>query len=158
MLEHRSLCSSLIHHGPFIQLNDQSRVLQFAAHTFEISIGDIFATLLYGGYICIPSEHDKMNDLSGAMQRLKADHVSLMATVAGYLQPEDVPSLKVLVVAREPRTKKVIETWADRVNLINMYGPAECAIYCIGKAEIKRDDDSSNIGKGCRSTGLDYRP
>jgi aryl carrier-like protein len=42
----------------------------------------------------------------------------------------------------------VIETWADHVNLINMYGPAECTIYCIGKAEIKSNDQCSTIGKG----------
>jgi len=148
VIEHQSLCSSLLEHGSFIRLDHSSRVLQFAAHTFDISIGDIFATLIYGGCICIPSEYDKMNDLSGAIQRLNANHISLTATVAGYLQPEDVPGLKILVVAGEPMTKKVIETWADHVNLVNMYGPAECTIYCIGKAEIKRDNHPSDIGKG----------
>jgi amino acid adenylation domain-containing protein len=148
VIEHTSLCSSILEHGSFIRLNDQSRVLQFAAHTFDISIGDIFATLIYGGCVCIPSEHDKMNNLSGAIQTLKANHVSLTATVAGYLQPEDVPGLKVLVVAGEPMTRKVMKIWAERVNLINMYGPAECTIYCIGKAEIKREDQCSDIGKG----------
>ena len=33
-----------------------------------------------------------------------------------------------------------------------MYGPAECTIYCIRKAAIKRDDPCSNIGKGVGST------
>jgi non-ribosomal peptide synthetase component F len=43
-LEHSALCSSVLAHGSFIQLGTHSRVLQFAAHTFDISIGDIFAT------------------------------------------------------------------------------------------------------------------
>jgi non-ribosomal peptide synthetase component F len=43
-------------------------------------------------------------------------------------------------------TKKVIET--DYINLINIYGPAECMIYYIGKVGIKSNDSCSNIGKG----------
>jgi len=148
VIEHTSLSSSIIEHGSFIRLSPESRVLAFAAHSFDISIGDIFATLVHGGCICIPSEHEKMNNLSGAFNSLRANHVSLTATIAGYLQPEDVPGLKVLVVAGEPITKKVIETWADHVNLINMYGPAECTIYCIGKAEIKGGNHCSDIGQG----------
>lgn len=148
VLEHSALCSSVLTHGSFIKLGTHSRVLQFAAYTFDISIGDIFATLIHGGCVCIPSEHDKMNNLSGAIQSFKANHVSLTATVASYLQPEDVPSLKVLVVAGEPMTRMVIEHWANHVTLINMYGPAECTVYCIGKGGINREEDCSNIGKG----------
>jgi amino acid adenylation domain-containing protein len=152
VLEHSALCSSILAHGSFIQLGTHSRVLQFAAHTFDISIGDIFATLIHGGCICIPSEHDRVNNLSGAIQSLKANHVSLTATVASHLQPEEVPCLKFLVVAGEPMTRTVIENWADHVTLINMYGPAECTVYCIGKYGINKEDDCTDIGKGVGAT------
>lgn len=148
VLEHSALCSSLLAHGSFIQLGTHSRVLQFAAHTFDISIGDIFGTLVHGGCVCIPSEYDRMNNLSGAIQHFRANHISLTTTVASYLQPEDVPSLKVLVVAGEPMTKTVVEQWAASITLINMYGPAECTVYCIGKFGIHREDNYTNIGKG----------
>lgn len=148
VLEHKALCFSIREHGAFIRLGVDSRVLQFAAHTFDISIGDIFATLVHGGCVCIPSEDDRMNNLAGAMQAMNVNHVSLTTTVASYLPPEDVPSLKILVVAGEAMTRKVVEKWADHVTLINMYGPAECTIYCIGKADICRGGRPSNIGRG----------
>lgn len=152
VVEHSALCSSLLAHGSYIKLGTHSRVLQFAAYTFDISIGDMFATLVHGGCVCIPSEHDRMNNLSGAIQSLEANHVSLTTTVASYLQPKDVPSLKVLIVAGEAMTKTVIERWAGHVTLINMYGPAECTIYCIGKFGINREDDCTNIGRGVGAT------
>ncbi|KAI0123655.1 hypothetical protein BJ170DRAFT_586415 [Xylariales sp. AK1849] len=152
MLEHRTFCSSALAHGFFTRLSRGSRVLQFAAHTFDISIGDIFATLIHGGCVCIPSEHDRLNDLGGAIRSLKVNHVSLTTTVASHLRPEEVTELKTLVVAGEAMSKDIIDTWADQVVLVDMYGPAECTVYCIGKADIKRHDHPSNIGRGVGAT------
>lgn len=148
VLEHMAACTSAREHGRVIGLNDHSRVLQFAAYTFDISISDIFVTLIYGGCVCIPSEHDKMNNLSGAIRSLNANQACLTSTVASYLHPEDVAGLKVLVVAGESMTREVVERWADHVALINMYGPAECTIYCIGKPDIQRNDQPNIIGNG----------
>ncbi|MCJ1364193.1 hypothetical protein MMC16_003302 [Acarospora aff. strigata] len=148
ILQHMAVCTSAREHGAVIKLSSQSRVLQFAAYTFDISLSDIFVTLVYGGCVCIPSEHDRMNDLVGVIQSMNVNQACLTSTVATYLKPEDVNSLEVLVVAGEPMTKEIVERWADRVALINMYGPAECTIYCIGKSNIQRDDDPSIIGRG----------
>ena len=148
VIEHEAVCTSAREHGRKIKLNTSSRVLQFAAYTFDISFSDIFVTLIYGGCVCIPSEHDRMNNLVGAMQSMRVNQACLTATVASQLRPEDVPSLKVLVVAGEPMTKEVVETWAEHVALINMYGPAECTVYCIGQPDIRREDDHTIIGRG----------
>ncbi|MCJ1378045.1 hypothetical protein MMC17_001141 [Xylographa soralifera] len=148
VIEHKAVCTSAREHGRKIKLNTSSRVLQFAAYTFDISFSDIFVTLIYGGCVCIPSEHDRMNNLVGAIQSMKANQVCLTSTVASQLQPEDVQSLKVLVVAGEPMTKEVVERWAEHVALINMYGPAECTIYCIGQPDIRREDSPTIIGRG----------
>ncbi|MCJ1390874.1 hypothetical protein MMC18_003735 [Xylographa bjoerkii] len=148
VIEHQAVCTSAREHGRMIKLNTSSRVLQFAAYTFDISFSDIFVTLIYGGCICIPSEHDRMNNLAGAIQSMKVNQACLTSTVASQLKPEDVQSLKVLVVAGEPMTREAVECWAEHVTLINMYGPAECTIYCIGKPDLKRGDNHNIIGHG----------
>ncbi|KAK6068790.1 NRPS protein [Seiridium cupressi] len=112
------------------------------------SIGDIFATLIHGGCVCIPSEHDMMNNLGGAIRSLRANQVSLTTSLASHLRPEEVPELKTLIIAGEAISKDIIEAWADHVSLINTYGPAECTVYCTGKANIERCDHPSNIGRG----------
>jgi amino acid adenylation domain-containing protein len=148
VLEHRAFCSSALAHGAFIQLGVQSRVLQFAAYTVDICLGDIFATLIHGGCICIPSEHDRMNKLSAAMEIMKVNHANLTPTVASQIQPQDVSTLKVLVAAGEMLTRHVVEQWTKHVKLINMYGPAECSVYCVGNANITIETLGTNIGKG----------
>ena len=152
VLEHQGVCTSGTAHGKLLGLNSKSRVLQFAAYTFDISIGDIFATLMHGGCVCVPSDYERMNDLAGAMNAMQVNQASLTPTLVKYMDPEETPGLEVLTVAGECMPREVIEKWAHRVRLMNMYGPAECTIYCAGKRDIQRGDQPENIGKGvgCR--------
>jgi acyl-coenzyme A synthetase/AMP-(fatty) acid ligase len=94
-----------------------------------------------------------MNNLKGAIQSLGANQLSLTPTVASYLRPEELPNVTVLAVAGEVMTKEVVKIWANHVNLVNIYGPAECAVYSAGKAGFQSQEDPSNIGwaAGCLS-------
>ncbi|GFG01217.1 nonribosomal peptide synthetase 1 [Aspergillus udagawae] len=153
VVEHKAFCSGALAWGPLLKRNEQSRVLQFASYSFDVSLGDIFSTLIFGGCVCIPSEYDRMNNLKGAIQSLGANQLSLTPTVASYLRPEELPNVTVLAVAGEVMTKEVVKIWANHVNLVNIYGPAECAVYSAGKAGFQSQEDPSNIGwaAGCLS-------
>ncbi|KAL9622385.1 MAG: hypothetical protein Q9160_003228 [Pyrenula sp. 1 TL-2023] len=151
VLEHAAVCTSAHEHGTFIGLGPHSRVLQFANYTFDISLSDIFVTLMFGGTVCIPSETERMNDLAGSMRALKATSACLTSTVASQLNPEDVKDLKVLIQAGETMTREIVERWGDRVTLINMYGPGECSIYSSGQRAIKPTDHAGVIGKALGS-------
>ena len=140
VIEYRMLSSSLTEHGAFIGLGVHSRVLQFAAHPFDISIGDICATLVHGGCICIPSEDERMNNLAGSMVAMNVNHANLTPTVAAQLELGETPSLKTIVLAGEAMQRKIVEDWAEKVTLINMYGPAEATVYCIGIADIRHNN------------------
>lgn len=148
VIEHEAICTSALTHGKFMHFGPTSRVLQFAAFTFDISISDIFTTLLHGGCICIPSEHERINDLPSAIESLRVNQACLTATVAQILEPLTVPGLRILAVSGEPLTDQVVRKWAEHVFLINMYGPAECTIYATGRADISSAVASSDIGQG----------
>lgn len=153
VLEHQAFCSSALAHGSFWGLGPHSRVLQFAAHTFDVSIGDMFATLIHGGCVCIPSDHDRMNNLAVAINALNINHANLTPTVSAYMSPEEVPGLKLLANVGEALSKTVMERWAGHVELYNMYGPAECTIYSIIKGNIQQHQDPNNIGAGVGAKG-----
>ena len=123
---HKAWCTNTLAHGAAELITSQSRCLQFSAYTFDISISDIFTTLAFGGCICIPSESERMNDLAGAMTRMKVNQAALTPTVAQFLRPEAVPDLEVLKIGGEAMTPQFVQLWADKVRLMNSYGPAEC--------------------------------
>ncbi|KAK8015924.1 Phenylalanine racemase (ATP-hydrolyzing) [Apiospora marii] len=142
---HSAASTNILAHGPRETNSSESRVLAFSAFTFDISITDIFTTLSFGGTLCVPSDHEKMNDLTGAIRRMHVNHLVTTPTVAQFLDPETVPTLQVLVTGGEAMTDEFIELWADRIRLFNSYGPAECTSRA-SSAKKSRGDKGSVIG------------
>ena len=128
--EHGAICTHAITHGKAMGYHG-ARVLQFAAHTFDVAIIDIFTTLIFGGAICIPSEEDRRNDIVGAINNMGADYAILTPSFAGLIDPSEVPTLRTLAIGGEPLPQDHIERWAEKVSLIQIYGPAEVGICLI---------------------------
>ncbi|KAI9729802.1 MAG: hypothetical protein M1818_008379 [Claussenomyces sp. TS43310] len=152
VLEHEALCTSAREHGELMRIGPGSRVLQFAAYTFDVSIGDIFTTLMRGGCVCVPSEEERMNDMAGVINRMQINQAYLTASVADILSPADVPDLKILSVGGEAVKNGTVQTWAGKVLLINIYGPAECTIWCAGKPGLDLSSHPGDIGYGIGAT------
>lgn len=146
IMEHGAFATGARSHAPALQINHNARVLQFAAYTYDVSMGEIFSTLMHGGTVCVPSEEDRLSNLAAAINSLSANWLFLTPTVASLLQPDSVPSLRHLVLGGEHATTANFQTWADHVHLTNSYGPAECAIWTNCAPGVQRNSDPSNIG------------
>ena len=151
VVEHGSLCTSSKAHGTNRKVGPHTRLLQFAAYTFDVSVADIFTTLQRGGCICVPSEDERTNDLAGAINRMNVNYGFLTPTVAGLLNPRDVPGLRRLILGGEMLTQDNIHTWAPVVDLIISYGMAECSIHCVDAVPLTVQSNPANLGhsSGC---------
>ncbi|KAK9772944.1 putative Nonribosomal peptide synthase [Seiridium cardinale] len=159
IIEHGAMLKSWKAHGPVFGLCEGSRVLQFAAYTFDVSVAEILSTLMSGGCICIPSQSERVNNLAAAINRLGANWAFLTPTVASLLKPEEVPCLKTLLLGGEHATRDNFQTWAPSLRLINTYGPSECSIWTTCALNISPDSDPANLGRhvGCNMWVVDSR-
>ncbi|EER26815.1 peptide synthetase, putative [Coccidioides posadasii C735 delta SOWgp] len=148
MIEHRALCTAVSALASPMRITSTSRVLQFAAYIFDLSFGDIFVTLSQGGCICVPSEHERVNDLVGAILRMDVNTACLIPSVARILHPEQVPGLQTLLLGGEALLQENLERWADKVVLNAMYGPSECTVWCTSQTDLRVDSLANNIGRG----------
>lgn len=148
IMPHASICASIKHHSAAFGMGPHSRTLQFGAHTFDLSIGEIFSTLSAGGCICVPSEQERLEDLAGAITRLRANTLLVVPTVLNLLSPPDVPTLETVVLAGEPIPQETVARWADKAELHCAYGPSETAVWCSGNLGVSTDADAANIGRG----------
>ncbi|KAI4261238.1 MAG: hypothetical protein L6R42_003561 [Xanthoria sp. 1 TBL-2021] len=144
--EHASVCTSAIAHGNALHVTSESRVFQYAAFTFDVSMMDIFTTLIHGGCVCIPSEEDHRGLFTTVMNRMRVNWVLFTPSVASLIKPEDVPSLQTLVYSGEVVKQENVSRWVDKVRLFNCYGPAGCGACAIGEF-IHRDARPANIGR-----------
>lgn len=164
IIEHGSVTTSALANSEALFLRPSSRVLQFASYTFDASIMEILWTLLVGGCICVPSEEDKMNNLPGVIRKMGVTWACLTPSVASTLSPQKVPSLKVIASGGEAMPMGYLSKWADKVAIVNAYGPTECSV--VAATGIKSDEqgnkingDSASIGtaKGGRAWIIDSR-
>lgn len=151
VLEHRGIATNAEYSGPKLGYEKDSRVLQFASHTFDNSIAEIFTTLTRGGCVCVPSDHERLNDLAGAINRYGVTMADITPTVACLLQPADVPTLKTLALGGEAVTTTCVDMWRDFVSLQCCYGPSECSVNSTYSGDIAQPGKATNIGRAIGS-------
>ncbi|KAL2183691.1 non-ribosomal peptide synthetase [Thermothelomyces heterothallicus CBS 203.75] len=148
IIEHRAYCSGARRHAPALRFDDTCRVLQFAAHTFDASIVEIMTTLMVGGCVCIPDEHERLNDLAGAMNRMRVNFAVLTPSFVNFLTPAAVPGLRRLVLAGEAMSRSHVATWSH-LELVNGYGPAECSVAALANSSVGPETEPTDIGFPC---------
>lgn len=131
-LEHGAVCTALLELGIAFGLERNTRVLQFCSYTFDISVVEIFGTLLHGGCICMPSEEERLVGLGRVIGLMDVETAFLTPTILNLLQPEETP-LQTLILVGEAHSRSHIDKWAKKLRLLNGYGPTEaCVIACSG--------------------------
>lgn len=149
VLTHSAISSSAVHLGKFYQIQNDMRVLQFSSFTFDMSLKEIFITLIHGGCICIPTEYNRLNNLSLAAGDMAIDVAFLTPTIASLMHPEECPSLKILCIGGEMLTRDITNTWAERVSIFNSYGSTEtCMDISATVVPFGRTADLGDIGRG----------
>ncbi|KAI9150478.1 Nonribosomal peptide synthase atnA [Paramyrothecium foliicola] len=146
VLEHRGIATNAEYSGRLLGYEEDSRVLQFASYTFDNSLAEMFTTLMRGGCVCVPSDHERLNDLAGAINRLQVTFADITPTVATFLQPKEVPTLKTLALGGEAVTVKCVDIWREFVALKCCYGPSECSVNSTYSGEIDKPGKATNIG------------
>ncbi|KAL4951400.1 hypothetical protein BDW69DRAFT_186434 [Aspergillus filifer] len=147
VLQHGAIVSSMVKgHGSFYAGPD-TRALQFSAFNFDISIAEIFTTLSFGGCVCVISEDDRVSRLAEAMEEAAVNFAILTPTIASLFKPEQVPSLRKMLLVGEALRPEVAEPWIpSHVELYNAYGPAESSILTTYSARITDAAQAPNIG------------
>ncbi|EGE01737.1 lysergyl peptide synthetase [Trichophyton equinum CBS 127.97] len=149
MIEHASFCLNSISSSNAHNLDHSSRVLQFASYAFDVSIHENLTPLILGGCVCIPSESQRVNQLKDAIVGLGVNWMELTPSVARLLRPEDIPSVKTLVLGGEAMLPADISMWRDKVRLVCAYGPAECTVV---STVLSDDCQPGNIGRSYAGT------
>lgn len=153
IIPHRALATSAVRQAGTLRIGPQSRVLQFASFAFDAAISEILMTLIQRGCVCIPSEKQRQQELPRAACELGANWACLTPSVARTLHPTDFPTLRTLVLVGEAVASKEVQVWSPTVDLIVGYGPAECAVACIGTGiRCQSGTEEAILGRsfGCR--------
>ncbi|KAK2757240.1 NRPS [Arachnomyces sp. PD_36] len=145
LIEHRAYSSSAIVHGPRLLITSESRVLQFAAHTFDASLAESLSPFMHGACVCVPDEASRLNDIVGAIKQLCANYASLTPSFIEFLSPSEVPEIQTLILAGESMSESHRAKWS-KINLVNGFGPSETAVTAAINSKVTDTTDCKDIG------------
>lgn len=149
-ITHISVSSAIRGHAEVLRFSTGpgSRNLNFTAYVSDVNMPEIATTLAVGSCVCVPSEWERMNDIAGAMERLKVNWAFFTPSVAALIDPNTVPTLRTLVFGGETATPQLLNAWCPRLHLINSFGPAECTVWTHANPHAHEEDLGNNIGFG----------
>ena len=128
---HRGLVPMLDAQIDAFELGPDSRTLWVLSPQFDASISDLGTILLAGGTLCIPhapmGAHPRLLEASLAHFRVTA--VDLPPSLLPHLSLDALPDcLRTVIIGGEVCAPAVARRWAERVRLINVYGPTEATV------------------------------
>jgi amino acid adenylation domain-containing protein len=151
IITHQNHVTALLHQTSMLGLGAESRIYDFSAYSFDISIFNTFAALTLGGCLCVPSERQRRNEVAQSMTSFAATFVYLTPTVARQLSPDETPTLETLAFIGEALHTRDVNPWWGKMRVVNTYGPSECTTASTVNPKPSTPADATSIGSG---TGL----
>ena len=153
MVEHGGLCNLAEAQIRAFGVQPDSRVLQFAAFSFDASVSEVFTTLLTGATLWLAKKECLMAgpELIDLFREGAINIVTLPPTVLSALPEDRFPSLRTVVAAGETCSADIVRRWAAGRRFLNAYGPTEVTV-CATIAEVIDENSRPSIGRPIANT------
>ncbi|MEC1262571.1 non-ribosomal peptide synthetase [Bacillus swezeyi] len=150
MVEHRGVAHTLQWRSAFYEFNDNETALQLSSFSFDAFVTSMFAPLISGAKIVIPTE-EEAKDILAIKQYLAhygITHMNLVPilyrTLLDVLQPEDTQTLRVVALGGEAVDRNLLDrsfSLCPDTELANEYGPTETSITSTSARRLKRQEN-----------------
>ncbi|KAJ4324710.1 hypothetical protein N0V94_001107 [Neodidymelliopsis sp. IMI 364377] len=150
-MEHRSPIQTLESSRSLIPWKLSSRLLQYAAITFDMCYYDCFLAWSFGFTLCAAEQHSMFNDLPHIINTLDVTLLDLTPSVAASLPRSQVPGVEWLYCIGEAMSTDVAEEWCGAC--VNSYGPTEAA-FCTTMFPVSEHMKTSVIGQPYHTTSF----
>ncbi|MGY3680978.1 amino acid adenylation domain-containing protein [Streptomyces sp. TE33382] len=127
---HRGLGSLAAWHAERLGVNEESRVGQFAAPSFDAAAWETVMALLNGAALVLaPADGPVLGtDLTGFLTEERITHATLTPTALSGAEPQAAPAGLTLVTAGEACPRELAARWSPGRRVINAYGPTETTV------------------------------
>ncbi len=128
MVEHRQVVNHAIGMIEHWGVGSDDRVLQFASLNFDVSVMDMFMTLLSGARAVVAPTETLLSPprLAQLMRDRAVTFASLPPAVVNLLSGQEFPGLRFVMSAGEALSSELVHAWVrPGLRFFNGYGPTE---------------------------------
>jgi len=139
-------------HAAHLQVDADSRVLQLASLTFDVSVAEMLMALTRGAALVLaPAEALGGEELQRLLITQRVTHALMTPTVLATLRYTRELMLQCLVVGGEACPTALIDEWSAGPRMINAYGPTESTVSAT-LSEPLRSGEPAPIGRPIAGT------
>ncbi|KWT62718.1 hypothetical protein ADL21_06555 [Streptomyces albus subsp. albus] len=130
VVSHAGIASLVATHRRWLEAGAGSRVLQFAAVSFDTSVWEITMGLLTGAALVVAADDERGpgEPLVRLLTEQNVTHATIPPAVLARLDPARLPSGRTVIVAGEASGPGLVARWAAHHRVINSYGPTETTV------------------------------
>jgi len=113
------------------QLDHTSRSLFYLSTNFDASVSDIGTALLSGAALHIETRppQEIAANLTNIVEERGITYIDIPPSVLRIIDSETMPkTLKSITIGGEILDPKIVQEWAEKFRLINVYGPTEATV------------------------------
>jgi amino acid adenylation domain-containing protein len=137
-------------HNEFMNINEETRCLQFASFGFDAALAESLPVLFYGGQVVLAPKEVLM-DMELVEKLIESNQVNLVImtpSVLRMLNPEKCPSIKTVLSVGEACLPDLPVLWNGNRNFFNCYGPTETSIGATWSHITDRERNQVNVTIG----------
>ncbi|MFI6320155.1 amino acid adenylation domain-containing protein [Nonomuraea sp. NPDC050556] len=145
VVTHRGVENLVTGQGERLAMDRNSRMLQFAALSFDVAAGEIFGTLLCGA--CLVLADINLTVLPDVVARMGVTHLMIPPVALGALPADSLPTGITLVVGGDAAAPELVARWAPGRRMVNAYGPTEATVCVTASEPLPPDATEIPIGR-----------
>ncbi|UDI93103.1 non-ribosomal peptide synthetase [Pseudomonas sp. IAC-BECa141] len=147
LLSQANLAHFTAWYADYVQLHEESRVLQFSSLSFDSSLIDIFPTLLKGAELVVPDDNQRRDPLQlvALIRRRQLTHAFLPPALLSILPLEQLQSIGQIMTGGDVCEPFVIEQLTRQGKLHNLYGPTEATVLITAR-QLQPGDSNRILG------------
>lgn len=147
LLSQANLAHFTAWYADYVQLTEESRVLQFSSLSFDSSLIDIFPTLLQGAELIVPSDDQRRDPLQlvELIRQQQLSHAFLPPALLSILPLDQLQVLDHVMTGGDVCEPYVIEQLTRQGNLYNLYGPTEATVLITAR-QLRPGDNNRTLG------------
>ncbi|KAI1433991.1 hypothetical protein GGR50DRAFT_446255 [Xylaria sp. CBS 124048] len=133
---HGALATACIGQGSSLRINPSSRVMQLSSFGVDVSLSEIFTTLVNGGCVCIPSSYDRVSGFTAAAKAMRVNWTYLTSPLSRKINPKDLPEIAVVCFRDTQIDAEVYSQWEGKAKVMLVYGSAESCPLGLSATEL----------------------
>lgn len=142
-IEHRQAVETITASSSIIPWSCDTRILNFAATTFDMCYYDIFMALSHGFCLCAATQKRMLDNIVDVINGMDVSMLDLTPSVASTIDPDLVRCVDYLYCIGEALPQGLVDRWSGKC--VNSYGPTEAAM-CVSIFPTHPDVKSTIIG------------